>query len=328
MRRRDFITLLSGVGAAWPIAARGQQSGRARRVGFLMNGRPNEGIYLSHLKVFTQTLQTLGWRDRDNVQIDLRWSEGDVESTRVYARELVGLAPDIIVASGTANLTAVLRATRSVPVIFLQVTDPVAQGFVASLARPGDNITGFAAYESSVAGRWLEFLKKMVPSLVRVAVMFNPDTSPQSALFLRAVEVAAPALGVELITAPVHNPPEIERAIENLSRQANVGLMMFTELTAYNALILSLVARYRLPAISASNSYVTDGGLMSFTVDYEPSYRQAAVYVDRFFKGAKLADLPVQLPTKYKLLLNMKAAAALGIEVPLPILMSVDEVVE
>jgi putative ABC transport system substrate-binding protein len=328
MRRRDFITLLGGAAAGWPLAARAQQPNRGRRIGFLMNGRPNEEIYLSHVKVFTQNLQKLGWRDRDNIQIDLRWSDNDLERTRVYARELVGLAPDIIVVSGTANLTAVLRTTRSIPVMFLQVTDPVEQGFVASLERPGDNITGFAAYEASVGGKWLDLLKKMAPNLLQVVVMFNPDTSPQSALFLRAVETAAPALSMEVTTAPVRNAAEIERTIENLSRQPNSGLMMFTELTSYNALILSLLARHRLPAISASNSYVTDGGLMSYTVDYEPHYRQAAFYVDRFFKGTKLADLPVQLPTRFKLLINMKAAATLGIEVPLPILMSVDEVIE
>src|SRR5262245_61567399 len=304
LHRRSFLTLLGGASAAaWPLAARAQGE-RVRRIGFLMNGRPNEEIYQSYVKVFTQSLQKLGWRDRDNVQIDLRWSENDVGRTRVYAMELVGLAPDIIVASGTANLTAVLRATRSIPVVFLQVSDPVAQGFVTSLARPGDNITGFAAYEFSMGGKWLDLLKKMVPNLARVAVMFNPDTSPQSALFLRAIEAAAPALGVELIAAPVRNTAEIERTIENLSTQPNSGLMMLTELTPYNALILSLVARYRLPAISGSNSYVTDGGLMSYTVDYEPPFRQAAFYVDRFFKGAKLADLPVQLPTRYKLVIN------------------------
>jgi putative tryptophan/tyrosine transport system substrate-binding protein len=332
MQRRSFITLLGGAAAistsAWPRFARAQQPNRARRIGFLMNGRPNEEIYLSYVNVFTQNLQKLGWRDRDNIQVDLRWGEGDVERMRVYAIELVGLAPDIIIASGTPNLTAVLRATRTIPVIFLQVTDPVTQGFVASLARPGDNITGFAAYEASVGGKWLDLLKKMAPNLARVAVMFNPDTSPQSALFLRAIEAAAPVLGVELITAPVHNSAEIERTIENLSRQPNSGLMTLTEMTPHNPLIVSLVARHGLPAISGSNSYVTDGGLMSYTVDYEPSFRQAAFYVDRFFKGAKLADLPVQLPTRFKLVINMKAAAALGIEVPLPILMSVDEVIE
>src|SRR5262249_25775203 len=244
---------------------------------------------------------------RDNVQIDLRWSENDVGRTRVYAMELVGLAPDIIVASGTANLTAVLRATRSIPVMFIQVSDPVAQGFVASLARPGDNITGFSAYEFSIGGKWVDLLKKMTPSLARVGVMSNPDTAPQSALFLRSIEAAASSLGVEVSAAPVRTPAEIEQAIGNLSRQSNSGLILTTDTftTVPQDLIISFTARDRVPTIAAPPSFVTNGGLMAYTVDYEPQFRQAAFYVDKFFKGTKLADLPVQTPTKFTLAVNL-----------------------
>jgi putative ABC transport system substrate-binding protein len=205
MRRRDLIAIFGGA-AVWPLVARAQQPGAVRRVGVLMNDTPG-GNAASYLKVFTQTLQKLGWREGDTVAIDIRWSEGDVERMRTYAADLVRLAPDIILASSSANLTAVLRATRSIPVIFIEVSDPVAQGFVASLARPGDNITGFTAFEFSVGGKWVDLLKKMSPGVTRVAVMSNPDTSPQSALFLRAITAVAPSLGVEVIARRSAPPP-------------------------------------------------------------------------------------------------------------------------
>jgi putative ABC transport system substrate-binding protein len=331
MRRREFITLLGGAAAAWPDAARAQQpAGRVRRIGVLSNAAANEETYASLLRTFTQTLQKLGWRDQENVKIDVRWSEGDIERTRAYALELVGLAPDIILPIGTANLTAVLRATRSIPVVFLQVSDPVAQGFVASLARPGDNITGFSAYEFSMGGKWVDLLKQMTPGLGRVAVMSNPDTAPQSALFLRSIEAAAPLLGVEVAATPVHNAAEIERAIESLSRQPNSGLVLPTDsfIDVHHDLIIALTVRHRLPNIAASQVFVRHGGLMSYNINYDPQFRQAAVYVDRFLKGTKLADLPVQLPTNFTLAINLKTAAAFGIDVPLALLLSVDEVIE
>jgi putative ABC transport system substrate-binding protein len=330
MRRREFISFLGGAATAWPVAARAQQAGRMRRIGVLMNGTQSEEFYLSLLRTFTQTLQKLGWRERDNVQIDVRWSEADMERTRAHAVELVGLAPDIILASSTANLTAVLRTTRGIPVVFTQVSDPVAQGFVASLARPGDNITGFSAYEFPMGGKWLDLLKQMAPTLVRVAVMSNPDTAPQSALFMRSIEAAAASLGVEAAATPVHNAGELERAIENLSRQPNSGLVLPTDafMTVHQDLIIALTSRHHLPTISASLAFVKNGGLMFYGIDYDPQFRQAAVYVDRFLKGTKLADLPVQLPTKFRLAINLKAAAALGIDVPMGLLLSVDEVIE
>jgi putative ABC transport system substrate-binding protein len=253
-----------------------------------------------------------------------------MERTRAYAMELVGLAPDIILVSGTANLTAALRATRSIPVVFTLVSDPVAQGFVASLARPGDNITGFSAYEFSMGGKWVDLLKQMAPSLARVAVMSNPDTAPQSALFVRSIQAAAPLLGVEVAATPVHNAAEIERAIENVSHQPNSGLVIPTDgfMTVHQDLIIALMGRHRLPTISANLSFAKNGGLMFYGIDYDPQFRQAAVYVDRFLKGTKLADLPVQLPTKFRLAINLKAAAALGIDVPMGLLLSVDEVIE
>jgi putative ABC transport system substrate-binding protein len=248
---------------------------------------------------------------------------------RAYALELVSLAPEIILAVSTSNLTAVLRATRSIPVIFLEVSDPVAQGFVASLARPGDNITGFSAFEFSVAGKWMDLLKQMKPSLARAAVMFNPDTSPQSALFLRTIESAAPTLGVEIAAAPVR-AAEIERAVEELSRRTDGGLILPTDTFTFvhHELISTLAAHHRLPTIGASPDFVVKGGLMTYTPDFEPQFRQAAFCVDRFLKGTKLADLPVQQPTKYSFAINLKTAAALGIDVPLALLLSVDEVIE
>jgi putative tryptophan/tyrosine transport system substrate-binding protein len=330
MQRREFVTILGGAAAAWPLAAGAQQPNRVRRIGVLMNGTQQGEPYPSSLRTFTQTLQKLGWREPDNVQIDVRWSEGDVERMRAYAIELVGLASDIILASGTANLTAVLRATRSIPVVFTLVSDPVAQGFVASLPRPGDNITGFSAYEFSIGGKWVDLLKQMAPSLARVAVMWNPDNAPQTALFVRSIEAAAPLLGVEVVTAPVHNAAEIERAIENLSRQPNSGLLIYGSFTmeVHHELIIALTRRHRLPNIGSAPLFVKNGGLMSYVIDYDTQFRQAAVYVDRFLKGTKLADLPVQLPTKFTLAINLKAAAALGIDVPLGLLLSVDEVIE
>jgi putative ABC transport system substrate-binding protein len=286
--------------------------------------------YQPFMRTFTDTLQKLGWRERENYQLDLRWSEGDVEQKRAFAVELAASAPDVVLTSGSANLAAVLRATRSIPVVFLQVSDPVAQGFVVSLARPGDNITGFAAYEFSIGGKWVDLLKQMSPGLTHVAMMSNPETAPQSALFLRSISAAGKTLGVTVAAAPVHNVAEVENAIENLSQQPNSGLILPTDnfTQVHQDVILKLVTRHRLPNISAFRGMVSRGGLMSYTVDFDPQFRGAAVYIDRFFKGTKLADLPVQLPTKFTLAINLKTAAALGIDVPLALLLSVDEVIE
>jgi putative ABC transport system substrate-binding protein len=329
IRRREFIAGL-GSAAVWPLAARAQQPNRVRRIGVLMTGTQKDDYYPSLLRTFMQMLQKLGWRERDNVQFDVRWSEGDVERTRSYAIELVGLAPDIILVTGASNLTAVLRATRSIPVVFALVSDPVAQGFVASLARPGDNITGLSAYEFPTGAKWVDLLKQLAPGLVRIAVMSNPDTSPQSALFLPSIAAAAPLFGVEVAAAPVHTVAEIERTIENLSHQPHSGLVLPTDgfTLVHRELIITLARRHQLPNIGAEPLFSKLGGLMSYFADYDPQFRQAAIYVDRFLRGTKLADLPVQLPTKFTLSINLEAAMTLGFDVPLGLLLSADEVIE
>jgi putative ABC transport system substrate-binding protein len=331
MRRREFVTLFSGAAVAWPLMASAQQTSQVRRVGVLMNNVPTASLYQSYLTTFVQALQTLGWRDGQNVHLDVRWSAGDPERTRSNAEKLLASTPDLIVAVTTANLTALLRATRTIPIVFLQVSDPVAQGFVPNLVRPGGNITGFSAYEFSMGGKWLDLLKQMVPNLVRVGVMSNPDTSPQSKLFLRSIEAAGSTFGVTVIAAPVHNDVEIKEAIEGLTRDPNGGLLLPTDtFTAVRGdLILDLTARNRLPVMyTAATTDVRRGGLMYYGIDYTSQFRQAAVYADRILKGANPGDLPIQMPTAFRLVINLKAARVLGIEVPMGLLLRADELIE
>ncbi len=334
MKRREFITLLGGAAAApslfWPRAMLAQQGERIRRVGVLMNGAPTNEAAQSYYAAFTQTLQRLGWRDGQNLRVDLRWSVGDAERMRVYAEELVGLKPDLILSSSTGNLTALLRATRTIPIVFIQVSDPVAQGFVPNLVHPGGNITGFSAYEFSMGGKWVDLLKQIVPGLARIGIMSNPDTSPQSKLFIRSIEAAASSIGAQSVAVPVRDDTEIGRAIESFAREPNVGLVLPTDtfLSQHRKTIVDLTTRYRLPGIYAERSIVSSGGLMCYGIDFDNQFRQAAVYVDRVLKGANPGDLPVQLPTKFTLVINLKAARALGIDVPMGVLLSTDEVIE
>jgi len=332
MKRRTFITLLGGA-AALPLAARAQQQpGGMRRIGVLVNAPESDPSYRSHAAAFAQTLQRLGWREGKNLHLDLRSSAGDPERIAAYAAELAGMTPDLILASSSAYLTALLRTTRTItiPIVFVGVSDPVAQGFVSNLPHPGGNITGFTSFEPSIAGKWLDFLKQAVPSLSRVAVIFNPDTAPQSKLFVPVVKASASSFAVEVIVIPVHAIADFEPAIANFSRHPNSGLIFSPDQFAYShrGLILELVARYRVPAIYGSEAFARDGGLIYYGFDEEVPFRQAAIYADRILKGANPGDLPIQQPTKYPLVINLTAARTLGIEMPVGLLLRADEVIE
>ena len=332
MKRREFITLLGGAAAAWPLAARAQQPGPVRRIGVLMNGAATETRPQSYVATFMEALRQLGWAEGQNLRVDIRWNAGDAALARTYAAQLIGLMPDVILASSTTNLTVIQQATSTVPVVFMQVSDPVAQGFVGSLTKPGGNLTGFSMYEFSIGGKWVDLLKEIVPGLARVAVMFNPDTSPQSKFFMRSVETAAPPLGVQAIVVPVRVTADIEPALERFGREPNGGLILptdsFTQL--HQKLIADMAGRNRLPSVAAQSDFANDGGLMSYgaNINLIDHFRQAATYIDRILKGTKPGDLPVQRADKYKLIINLKTAKALGLTVPLPLLGLADEVIE
>jgi putative tryptophan/tyrosine transport system substrate-binding protein len=327
MKRREFITLLGGAAAAWPLAARAQQP---RRVAALINSTTDDAIYLSRMVVFRRSLRSLGWIEGKNLQLDIRWGELNLETTQRHAMELAALTPDVILATGTGGLAAMQRATRTIPIVFTQVSDPVAQGFVTNLAHPGGNITGFAAYESSLGGKWLDLLKQMVPGLRRAAVMFNPEIAPQSKLFFGVVEAAGQLMGVEVTAAPLHADGDIEPAMARVSQQSNAGLVFLPDnfTFAHDAMIAQLAARYRLPAIYTERPFVDAGGLMRYGINFEEQFRQAGVYVDRILRGTPVGDLSIQFPTKFTLSINLTTARALNIDVPLGLLLIADEQIE
>jgi ABC-type uncharacterized transport system substrate-binding protein len=331
MRRRDFITAIAGAAAVWPLAAR-TQSGPMRRVGVLMNGAATEAAPQSYVAAFVETLRQLGWVEGQNLRIDVRWNAGDAALARIYAAQLIGLMPDVILASSTTNLTVIQQATSTVPVVFVQVSDPVAQGFVTNVTHPGGNLTGFSLFEFSVGGKWVDLLKEIAPGLARVAVMFNPETAPQSKFFMSSIEAVAPSLGVQAIAVPVRATADIEPAMESFARVPHGGLILptdtFTRLRY--KLIIELASRYRLPAVSSQPEFIKDGGLMYYgaSINLVDQFRQAARYVDRILKGAKPGDLPVQRGDKYALAINMKTAKALGLTVPLPLSGLADELIE
>jgi len=330
MRRRDFITLLGGA-AAWPLAARAQQGDRMKRIGLLMGTDENDPVQKPYILAFTQALAGLGWTDGRNVRIDLRWGRTDINRIRALAQELVGLQPDIIVTSTTSPTAAVQRETRTIPIVFASVPDPVASGIVARLDRPSENVTGFAVLEASLAGKWLELLSEIAPGLKRAAIMFNPDTNPVSkALYLSSLETAARSLKVEPIISPVHSDVEIETAINALGREPGGGLVVIPSVfvTAHRAPIISVAARNNLPAVYTASNYAREGGLLSYGPDPVDTYRRAATYVDRILRGEKPGDLPVQLPTKFEMVVNLKTAKALGLTVPPSLLARADEVIE
>jgi putative tryptophan/tyrosine transport system substrate-binding protein len=329
MKRREFIMLLGGAAAAWPITARAQQSERKRRVGVLMGLAADDPEAQDRIAAFEQGLQQLGWTDGSNLQIDYRRGAGDTDPTRTYAAELVALAPDVILASGGTVVGALLQATRTVPIVFTQTPDPVAAGFVASLARPGGNATGFTTSEYGISGKWLELLKEITPGVTRVAVLRDP-TIPAGIGQFAAIQSVAPSLGVELSPIDVRDTGEIERDVTAFARGSNNGLIVTSSGLAavHRELIIALAARYRLPSVYSYRYFATGGGLISYGPDPIDQYRRAAGYVDRILKGEKPADLPVQAPTKYELVINLKTAKALGLNVPPTLLARADEVIE
>ena len=327
LRRREFITLL-GSAAAWPLAARAQQGERVRRIGVLINIAENDPESPARLAAFRQTLGKLGWSEDRNVVIDFRWSSGDINQMRARAKELIGLIPDVVVAEGTPSTAAFREESRATPIVFLQAANPVGSGFVASLAHPGGNITGFTNFEPSMGGKWLELLKQIAPGVARAGALFNPQT--HTGQYWQAIEAAAQSLAVEFARAPVHSAAEIENVIGALAKDPNAGLLVMPDsfTLAHRELIIALATRHRLPTIYAFRVYATSGGLMCYGVDPVEDYRRAASYVDRILKGEKPADLPVQAPTKFLLVINLKAAKALGLTVPDKLLVAADEVID
>jgi putative tryptophan/tyrosine transport system substrate-binding protein len=328
MKRREFITLVSSA-AAWPLSVRAQQPEGTRRIGVLVNRAADDPLGQARIAAFQQALQQMGWIDGRNVRIDIRWCETDAERARRYAQELVALAPDILLADGTVSVTALQHVTRTLPIVFTTVADPVGAGHVDSLSRPGGNITGFMIFEYGFSGKWLELLKQIAPQVTRVAVIRDPAISAGTAQF-GAIQAVAPALGVEVTPIGVHDIGVIERAVEAFARLANSGLIMTAlALPAVTLdLIITLAARHKLPTVYPYRSWVTAGGLVSYGPDPLDQFGRAAGYVDRILKGEKPADLPVQAPTKYELVINMKTAKSLGLDVPATVLARADEVIE
>jgi putative tryptophan/tyrosine transport system substrate-binding protein len=330
MKRREFIAGLAGA-AAWPVVAQAQQGGPVRRIGVLMPYEENDPEAKAQLSAFTQGLAELGWTDGRNIRMDVRWAAGDVDRMRVLAKELVALQPDVILASTTAVTAALQRETRTIPIVFAAVADPVGDGFVAGLSRPGGNITGFITIEGAIAGKWVELLTEMAPRTMRAAIMFNPDTSPGGGTYFQpAFEAAARALKVAPIAAPVHNDAEIETFITSLGREPGAALVANLDAFMYihRATTILLAARTNVPALFSASAAVRDGGLLSYGPYFADIHRRAAPYVDRILQGEKPADLPVQVPTKFEMAVNLKTAKALGLAVPQSILLRADEVIE
>jgi putative ABC transport system substrate-binding protein len=327
--RREFLALIGGAAAAWPLAARAQQPERMRRIGMLMSQAANDMEGQARVASFLQGLQGLGWSIGRNARIDVRWSAGNAEDVRKYAAELVVLQSEIILSNGTPAVAALLQATRSVPIVFAAVADPVGAGFVDSLARPGGNTTGFISLEYGLSAKWMELLKEIAPGTTRAAVLRDPTITAGIGQFA-AIQTAAPSLGVEVSPINVRDPGEIDDAVMAFARAANGGLIVTGgPLTAFHHdLIVTLAARHKLPAVYANRFYVTAGGLISYGPDLVDQNRQAAGYVDRILKGEQPADLPVQAPTRFEMVINLKTAKALGLEVPAALLARVDEVIE
>jgi putative ABC transport system substrate-binding protein len=330
MKRREFITLIGSAAAAWPLAASAQQDERMRRIGVLTAATPaDDPDGQARLAAFLQVLQQLGWTDGRNLRIDYRWGLGDANNIRRYAAELAALAPDVILSVGTASMGPLLQATRTVPIVFVSVADPVGAGFVDSLARPGGNATGFIQFEYSLSGKWLELLKQIAPGVTRAAVFRDPAITSGIGQFA-VIQSVAPSLGVEVSPISVRDAGEIERTVAAFARSPNGGLIVTSGAGSvlHRELIIALAARYKLPAVYYRRYFVTSGGLISYGFDLVDQYRHAAGYVDRILKGEKPADLPVQAPTRYELVINLKTAKALGLDVPATVLARADEVIE
>jgi putative ABC transport system substrate-binding protein len=328
MKRRDFITLLGGAAAAWPLAAHAQQPERMRRIGVLM-AAADDPIGQARLAAFQNGLQQFGWIADRTVRIDTRWTAGDADLHRKYAAELVALAPDVILASGGSTVGPLRQATRSVPIVFTETSDPVGAGFVESLARPGGNITGFLSFEYGMGGKWLDLLKQIAPGMTRLAVL-RDAALPSGTGQWGAIQAVAPSFGVELRPIDVSDAGEIERAITAFARMSNGGLIVTASALSirHRDLFITLAARHKLPAVYFSRLFVTGGGLISYGADTIDLHRRPAEYVNRILKGEKPADLPVQAPTKYETVLNLKTARTIGLTVPQTLLATADEVIE
>jgi putative tryptophan/tyrosine transport system substrate-binding protein len=326
-KRREFFTLLGGA-AAWPLAARAQRGTRLREITVWM-GRANDAEGQRHAAAFREGLQALGWTSGRNVRIDYRWVTGDIDRMSL-AKEVVEQQPDVILVETTPAVAALARESTTIPIVFVNVSDPIGGGFVASLAHPGGSITGFISNEPSIGGKWPEVLKEIAPGVGRVGFMFNPDAAPYAEAFMRPAETAANSLGMELLASRVHDDTEIEHAIIALGSTAGGGLIVLPDPTTNtrSALIVGLAAQYRVPAVYAWRFQAVGGGLISYGCDLTDSFRAAASYVDRILRGEKPATLPVQMPTKFSLVVNLKTAKALGLEVPMSLLMRLDEVIE
>jgi putative ABC transport system substrate-binding protein len=330
MQRRNFIRLLGGAAVAWPLAARAQQSDRVRRIGVLVAATADDGDYQARIAAFQQGLQQLGWNDGRNVQIDTRWATTKPDDIRRHAAELAALAPDVILAgTGTATVAPLLQATRTVPIVFAVVIDPVGAGFVASLARPGGNATGFTIFEYGMSGKWLELLKEVAPRVTRAAVLRDPAIASGIGQFA-AVQSVAPLLGMDLTPVDVRAAPEIERAVTAFAASGNGGLIVTASPlgSRHRDQIIALAAQHRLPAIYPYRYFIAAGGLISYGPDSIDQYRRASAYVDRILRGEKPADLPVQAATKYELIVNLKTAKTLGVDLPTTLLARADEVIE
>jgi putative tryptophan/tyrosine transport system substrate-binding protein len=328
MRRRDFIKVIAVSAAAWPLAARAKKSSSVRHVSVLMSTPSDDSLGQAWIAAFAQGLQQLGWEIGSN--LDYRWGAGDTERFRKYAAEIVGLSPDVILGTAASIVRALQEASRTIPIVFVTTIDPVGSGLVASLAHPGGNTTGFTAYEFSLSAKLLELLKQIAPNVTRVAVLRDPFVRAGSGGFA-AIQTAAPSFGVELIPVGVHDGEEIERGITEFAHGPNGGLIVVgpaSSMQRYRDLVVDLAARYHLPAVYAGTAYGSTNALMTYGADAIEQYRRAASYVDRILKGERPADLPVQAPTKYRLLINLKSAKELGLTVPMSLLATADEVIE
>ena len=330
MKRREFITLLGGTAVGWPLAARAQQPERIL-IGVLMGYAESNSEAQAQIAAFRDELQKLGWMEGRNARIDTRWAAPtDAAAMQRFAKELVALHPDVILSSTTPTTTALLQQTHTIPVVFATVGDPIGSGFVASFPRPGGNFTGFVTIEGSLGGKWLELLKQIAPHVNRVAFLLNPATATYAESYLNAFKAAAASVAVEAITAPVHDRSEFDTVIAAQAREPNSGLIVLADAftVAHRVEITSLAARYRVPAVYPFRLFAEVGGLLSYGVDLTDNFRRAATYVDRILKGEKPTDLPVQAPTKYELVINLKTAKAMGLEMPKTLLVTADEVIE
>jgi putative ABC transport system substrate-binding protein len=328
--RRKFLAALGGAAMAWPLAARAQQGERMRRIGVLMAAPENDHGFQAFIAAFREGLEKLGWAGDRNIRMDYRWGPLDAEAMQRFAKELVAQQPDLIISQNTPTTATLLQHTRTVPIIFVNVIDPVGSGFVASLPRPGGNVTGFTLMEPTVAGKWLELLKEIAPRVARVAFLFNPATAPYAEYYLVPFKAAAASFAVEAIAAPIHDTSELEFAIAAQAREPNGGLIVLPSffVVVHRAEIISLAARYRLPAVYPFRFFTEVGGLLSYGNDFLSNYQRAATYADRILRGEKPADLPVQAPVKYELIINLKTAKALGLELPWFLQQRADEVIE